>query len=38
MVRIVIAIALLAARLRLAKLTAPAAPAYVGRHWAPGVI
>lgn len=38
MVRIYIAVGLLALRLQLAKRRAPKAPAYVGRHWAPGVL
>jgi hypothetical protein len=41
MIRIYVAVALLALRLRVAELrkpAAPAKPAYVGRHWAPGVL
>lgn len=38
MIRIVIAVGLLALRLRVAEMRAPKRPAYVGRHWAPGVI
>jgi hypothetical protein len=35
MIRIYLAVGLLALRLRVAELRKPA---YVGRHWAPGVI
>lgn len=38
MIRIYVAVALLALRLRVAELRKPAKPAYVGRHWAPGVL
>lgn len=38
MIRIYIAVGLLALRLRLAKATAPKPAAYVGRHWAPGIV
>jgi hypothetical protein len=38
MIRIYVAVALLALRLRVAELRKPAAPVYVGRHWAPGVL
>lgn len=36
MIRIYVAVGLLALRLRVAELRAPRA--YVGRHWAPGII
>lgn len=38
MIRIYVAVALLALRLRVAELRKPATTAYVGRHWAPGVL
>jgi hypothetical protein len=38
MIRIYVAVALLALRLRVAELRKPATAVYVGRHWAPGVV
>lgn len=38
MIRIYLAVGLMALRLRVAELRKPAKPAYVGRHWAPGIV
>jgi hypothetical protein len=38
MIRIYVAVSLLALRLRVAEMRQPARRAYVGRHWAPGAV